>query len=219
MCTALAVASSIGPHIPVYLPENGYISLNVPLTRARAGSFSTRTTHPHYLGLLAQVTQAIGMPNRLVNPYRLKTKGEMLTGSRNQPLLRELAPHSISCSRPEAARYAERPRGNCGYCFPCLIRRAAMARAGWDRAEHYAWDALTDPALLDQGSDRSAGLRAVPAGTRPGRPANGILRNGPLPRGEHQAFIDVWRRGGREIRTWITAGAHGQLARLLERHS
>ncbi|MFJ1610441.1 Qat anti-phage system QueC-like protein QatC [Streptomyces sp. NPDC088253] len=219
LCTALAIASSISPHVPVYLPENGYIGVNVPLTRARTGSLSTRTTHPHYLGLLEQVKQAIGVPNPLVNPYRLKTKGEMLTCSRNQPLLRQLAQDSISCSHPEAARYAERPQGNCGYCFPCLIRRASMAQAGWDRAEHYAWDALTDPELLDPESGRSADLRAVLAGTRPGRPTSDILRNGPLPRGERKAYIDVWRRGGAEVRAWITAGARGQLAQLLEHTS
>lgn len=216
LSTALAMASSIGPHVPVYLPENGYIGLNAPLTRARAGSFSTRTTHPHYLALLEQVKQAADVPNPLVNPYRLKTKGEMLTGSRNQTLLRELAPQSISCSHPEAARYAERPQGNCGYCFPCLIRRASMAQAGWDRAEHYSWDALTDAELLDPDSGRSADLRAVLAGTRPGRPASDVVRNGPLPRGERTAYIDVWRRGTAEIRSWLTADARGQLAQLLE---
>ncbi|MFD6624301.1 Qat anti-phage system QueC-like protein QatC [Streptomyces diastaticus] len=216
LCTALAVASSIGPHIPVYLPENGYIGVNVPLTRARSGSFSTRTTHPHYLTLLEQAKQAIGVPNPLVNPYRLRTKGEMLTGNRNRALLRELAPKSISCSHPEVARYAKRAQGNCGYCFPCLIRRASMARVGWDRAEHYAWDALTDPELLEPDSGRSADLRAVLAGTRPTRSTTDILRNGPLPRTERRAYIDVWRRGSAEVRTWITAGAQGQLARLLE---
>ncbi|WP_406367565.1 Qat anti-phage system QueC-like protein QatC [Streptomyces sp. NBC_01546] len=219
LCTALAVASSIGPHVPVYLPENGYIGVNVPLTRARSGSFSTRTTHPHYLALLDQAKQAIGVPNPLVNPYRLRTKGEMLTGSRNRTLLSELAPKSISCSHPEVARYAKRTQGNCGYCFPCLIRRASMAQAGWDRAEQYAWDALTDSELLDPDSGRSSDLRAVLAGTRPGRPTTDILRNGPLPRDERRAYIEVWRRGSAEVRTWITAGARGQLAQILEHTS
>jgi hypothetical protein len=49
---ALAAAAAVGPHVPVYVPENGWIGLNVPLTRARTGSASTRTTHPHFLMLL-----------------------------------------------------------------------------------------------------------------------------------------------------------------------
>ena len=72
---ALAAAASCGPDIPVYLPENGWISLNVPLTRARTGSASTRTTHPHFLGLLTAACQAIGITNPLVNPYRLPHQG------------------------------------------------------------------------------------------------------------------------------------------------
>lgn len=154
------------------------------------------------------------MENPLVNPYRLTTKGEMPVSSRNAELLRELAPLSVSCSHPEVARYARRP-GNCGYCFPCLIRRAAMARAGWDDPDDYPWDALSAPALLDTESDRSADLRAVAIGTRPGRPDRDVLRNGPLPSGERLAFLDVWRRGSAEVRSWLTAGATGALAEQL----
>ncbi|WP_258047236.1 Qat anti-phage system QueC-like protein QatC [Streptomyces sp. SM13] len=216
LSTALAVASSLGPDTPVYLPENGYIGLNAPLTRARAGSLSTRTTHPHFLTLFTELKNEAGVTNPLINPYRLMTKGEMLTTSPNQALLQELAPASVSCSHPEAARYDGRTQGNCGYCFPCLIRRASMAKAGWDQATDYAWDALTDAHLLDATTRRSADLRAVIAGTRPGRPAIDVLRNGPLPRGERHLFLDVWRRGSDEVRSWLTAGAQGDLADLLD---
>ncbi|MET9059799.1 Qat anti-phage system QueC-like protein QatC [Streptomyces antibioticus] len=217
LTSALALASSLGPTVPVYLPENGYIGVNVPLTPARSGSFSTRTTHPHFLALLEQTARAVGVENPLVNPYRLTTKGEMLASSRNAELLRELAPLSVSCSHPEVARYARRPQGNCGYCFPCLIRRAAMARAGWDDPDDYPWDALSDPTLLDTESDRSADLRAVAIGTRPGRPDRDVLRNGPLPSGERLTFLDVWRRGSAEVRSWLTTGATGALAEQLEK--
>jgi 7-cyano-7-deazaguanine synthase in queuosine biosynthesis len=216
LSTALAIASSLGPDVPVYLPENGYIGLNAPLTRARAGSLSTRTTHPYFLTLFTGLKNEAGVTNPLINPYRLMTKGEMLTTNPNQDLLRELAPASISCSHPEAARYDGRAQGNCGYCFPCLIRRASMAKAGWDQSADYAWDALTDPHLLDAATHRSADLRAVLAGTRPGRPAIDVLRNGPLPRGERRLFLDVWRRGSDEVRGWLTAGAQGDLADLLD---
>jgi hypothetical protein len=175
LTSALALASSIGPAVPVYLPENGYIGVNVPLTPARSGSFSTRTTHPHFLSLLQQTARAVGINNPLVNPYRLMTKGEMLESSRNPELLRDLSRLSVSCSHPEVARYARRPQGNCGYCFPCLIRRASTARSGWDSADDYSWDALSDPALLDTDSDRSADLRAVVIGTQPGRPDRDVL--------------------------------------------
>jgi hypothetical protein len=30
-----------------------------------------------------------------------------------------------------------------------------------------------------------------------------VLRNGPIPDGEHSAFDDVWRRGLAELRRWL----------------
>lgn len=210
IATALALAAACGPRTPVYVPENGFIGINVPLTRARVGSLSTRTTHPHFMRLLGTASATIGVPNPIVNPYRTTTKGEMLVRSRNSDLLHHLAAHSVSCAHPETARFARRPQGNCGYCFPCLIRRASLAYAGWDD-DDYAWDVLTEGELLDRGSRRGADLRAIVRGAFADRPDRDVLRNGPLPLGEADAFLGVWRRGLSEIRTWLTDNAHGEL--------
>ena len=139
---ALTVAASVSPTTPVYIPENGSIGINVPLTRARSGSYSTRTTHPHFIDAFMRSAATVGVTNPILNPYRLMTKGEVLASTRNATLLRSLAPKSVSCSHPEAARYAEKGQGNCGYCFPCLIRRASMAHVGWDESTDYPWNAL-----------------------------------------------------------------------------
>ena len=64
--------------VEMIVPENGYISLNVPLTPLRLGSLSTRTTHPIYLAKLQAILDVAGLKIRLRNPYQLKTKGEML---------------------------------------------------------------------------------------------------------------------------------------------
>lgn len=217
LAAALALASSISPQAPVYLPENGYIALNVPLTRARSGSASTRTTHPHFLRLLGEAARGAGVTNPLVNPCALKTKGEMLRDSRNPQLLRELAPLTVSCSHPEAARMQERAQGNCGYCFPCLIRRASLAVPGWDDDE-YAWDALTDSSLIEETElQRGADLRAVLNGAFADRPDSDLLRNAPLPAGSHADHLAVWRRGNDELRSWLTAGAQGSLAAVVAR--
>jgi 7-cyano-7-deazaguanine synthase in queuosine biosynthesis len=212
---ALAAAASCGPDIPVYLPENGWISLNVPLTRARTGSASTRTTHPHFISLLTDVCQAVGITNPLVNPYRLRTKGEMLADCGNPGLLHHLAPASISCAHPETPRWRRHPQGNCGYCLPCLVRRASLAHTGRDHSDEYAWDALTDPELLDPALRTSADLRALVQGVNPDRDELAIIRNAPLPPGEHHAYLSLWRRGAEEIRNWLTGGT-GLLAQLTE---
>jgi len=208
---ALAAASAAGDDIPVYVPENGWIGLNVPLTRARTGSASTRTTHPHFLDLLSTACHAIGLSNPIVNPHRLQTKGEMLAACRNRKLLARLVRLSVSCAHPETARWRDRMQGNCGYCLPCLVRRAALAQIRCDRADEYAWDALTDADLLHPTERTGADLRAAVHGVSPHRDELAILRNAPLPAGEHQAHLQMWRRGAQEIRTWL-AGATGPLA-------
>lgn len=216
LTAALALAASVGSGTPVYIPENGFIGINVPLTRARSGSYSTRTTHPHFIKGLQQAIQQLGISNPILNPYRLKTKGEILAETLNADLLKRLAPYSVSCSHPEAARYVQRRQGNCGYCFPCLIRRSSMAHVGWDvdPQKHYSWDALTGNELLDRNTARSADLRAVINGAFNVHPDHDILRNGPIPGGEHQAFVRVWRDGLTELRNWLQNGTDHTEARL-----
>lgn len=217
LSAALSLAAAEGESVPVYVPENGFIGVNVPLTRARVGSASTRTTHPHFMELLATACRTIGVSNPVHNPYRLLTKGEMLRASRNPSLLQRLAPLSISCSHPETARYVGRRQGNCGYCFPCLIRRSSLAHVGWDD-DAYAFNVFDEQdlrILLHRRSRRGADLRAVVAGAFADRPDRDVLRNGPLPRGERTAFTGVWRRGLDELRAWLSNGAKGQLTDLL----
>lgn len=211
---ALALAAAMGDSVPVYVPENGYIALNVPLTRARVGSLSTRTTHPHYLGMVQAAARASGISNPIVNPYRHRTKGEMLMGSANQALLRDLTPKSISCSHPEVGRWTELEQGNCGYCFPCIIRQASIHAAGFQR-ETYSHDVLGDDQLFGN-TDQATGadLRAVVNAVFAERPDRDLLKNGPVPleRAEH---LGVWRRGNAEIRNWLVEGARGDLAELV----
>ncbi|MCM1223662.1 MAG: hypothetical protein NC548_55355, partial [Lachnospiraceae bacterium] len=114
------------------IPENGVISLNIPLTWSRIGSSSTRTTHPYYMSLLNIILEKLGSPMHLVNPYQFKTKGEMMCECKNQKLLKELAPFTMSCSHP-SDRYSGEDSikdSHCGYCVPCTIRRAAFKKAG-----------------------------------------------------------------------------------------
>jgi len=214
LSAGVAVADALGQDVTLRVPENGFIGINVPLTPARAGSLSTRTTHPLFMSFMEQVFGTVGLPHPVENPYRLWTKGEVLDRCANRKLLLGLAPASISCSHPEAPRWAKRDQGNCGYCYPCLIRRASMHRVGADDASAYAWDALSDPDLLARTSKRGRALRALASSL--GRPTRGddVLRNGRIPGGEASAFFDVYKRGRDELRAWL-AGAGPALKRRL----
>jgi hypothetical protein len=121
-------ASGMGQRTTLYVPENGLIALNVALDPLRVGALSTRTTHPFYMARVNELLNNLGISVTLENPYRHMTKGEMIAAVKNQTFLRRSAKDSMSCSSPAKGRFDKLPRGHCGHCVPCLIRRAAMMR-------------------------------------------------------------------------------------------
>ena len=143
---AVLAASALDDHTPIYVPENGLISLNVPLDPLRLGAWSTRTTHPFYMARWQELIHGLGIPARLENPYRFKTKGEMLAGCANNQFLRQHLAVTISCSSVTKARWKKLSPGHCGYCTPCLIRRAAVYAAfGHDPTGYSIADLAAQP--------------------------------------------------------------------------
>lgn len=126
-----------GEAVTLYVCENGFISINPPLTDARLGSLSTRTTHPAFLGLVQELLTAAGLRVRIENPYQAKTKGEMLEECRDQDLLVSNAVRSISCGRYKHFGYK-----HCGRCVPCLVRRAAFLKWEVDDQTEYVYEYL-----------------------------------------------------------------------------
>ncbi|MCY4239006.1 MAG: hypothetical protein OXC93_11750 [Rhodospirillaceae bacterium] len=122
---ALAASAFDRPTV-VNIPENGLIALNVPLDPLRIGALSTRTAHPHVIMSMERLTDALGLSVDFSNPYRHKTKGEMVSGCADGAFLREVVGSSMSCSSPAKARYKGLSPQHCGYCVPCLIRRASL---------------------------------------------------------------------------------------------
>lgn len=121
--------TGLGSGFVLRVPENGLIALNVPLDPLRLGSNSTRTTHPYYMARWNDLLAELGIDGRVENPYWDKTKGEMTAGCGNGPLLFKLAPDALSCSSPTKGRWHGLGIEHCGYCLPCLIRRAALDSA------------------------------------------------------------------------------------------
>lgn len=123
--------------VPLYMCENGFISVNPPLTGGRLGSLSTRTTHPLFLRGVQDVLNNAGLHVQIENPYQLKTKGEMLVGCSDQVRLEELAMSSTSCGRFKRYGYK-----HCGRCVPCQIRRAAFLTWGVKDQTEYVFEDL-----------------------------------------------------------------------------
>lgn len=106
----------------LFVPENGYISLNMPLDPLRAGSLSTKTTHPVYMKAMQEIWNDVGINIDFVLPYKYKTKGEVLMECKNQDLMKKLIFGSTSCGK------YQRKLQHCGVCVPCLVRRAAFLK-------------------------------------------------------------------------------------------
>jgi len=125
---ALGIFAGSGLDMPftLHAPENGLIALNVPLDLLRLGALSTRTTHPYYIARWNELLEKLAVPGKIDNPYWYQTKGEMVSACTNPELLRRLVPSSMSCSSPTKGRWLGLEQQHCGYCLPCLIRRAAL---------------------------------------------------------------------------------------------
>jgi hypothetical protein len=188
----LVAASACGLN-EVTVPENALIAINPPFTRRRLGSLSTRTTHPHFMGLINQIWNDAGLAVGLRNPFFATTKGEMLQTAIH-PRLSHLASQSYSCGK------GKRKNGQCGRCVPCLIRRASFNGAGVVDQTRYLND-LEDSVTND---DVIAARQAVARhdGMHARTLARWVQMSGPLPTDPaiRNATIAAVGRGLAELR-------------------
>ena len=203
-----AVAASSGDDVPLYVAENGLISLNVPLTPARMGSFSTRTTHPFFVDSFRTLLHTLGISTPLVLPYRFHTKGEMVRDTKNPDVTGKGLPLTLSCSRPDAGRFDKRPPGtHCGYCVPCIIRLASMKAAGISTKDAAYYDIVRGGAgpKTAKGRDRRAfelGITRTRSLSRLGLVGE-VTAAGPLPDEDVSELADVYLRGIEEVADFL----------------
>ncbi len=169
LCGALTIAGIFGDTTPVYIPENGFIGLNIPLTNSRKGSCSTRTTHPYFIKCFKELIVGVGIQNPILNFYAYKTKREIVDSVKDTVSFKRGYAETISCSHPCLPRLnksgdREYPK-NCGYCYPCLIRRSSLLDVDTvnDRYsyESISLDFLKQFSESDRISDFSAVISAV----------------------------------------------------------
>lgn len=127
LLASCGISSNLDGRKDLFVPENGFISLNTPLDDIRIGSLSTKTTHPVYMSAMQEIFDQLDLGIDLILPYRFKTKGEVLVECKNQDLMKKLIFSSTSCGKYQ--RYGLR---HCGVCVPCLVRRASFLRAGME---------------------------------------------------------------------------------------
>lgn len=205
-------ASGFGKSVRLWVPENGLIALNVPLDPLRLGSNSTRTTHPFYMGRWNQILNELGIPAQVDNPYWNRTKGEMVAECKNHELLKKVLSVSLSCSSPSKGRWQGLGVQHCGYCLPCLIRRAALEKAlgrGRDPTS-YASGSLRSRILSSRRAEgkqiRSLQVAMARLSKNPGLERFLIHKPGPLSGdvSRLRELAHVYRRGMAELETFLT---------------
>ncbi len=207
----IGIANAFGDNITLVVPENGLISLNVPLTQTRLSSHSTRTTHPYYFKKFTDILKVLSINNVIENPYRFKTKGEMMAECLNQKLLQDLYTQTISCSHPDISRRVagSKPGIHCGYCLPCIIRQAAEKAAGLT-ATDYAHKIKYNPPRAHTGKGRDLRAFKMALEEIKGLPAHSkvlrLLKSGPLPFDTSQEldeYVSVYDRGMEEVNKFL----------------
>ena len=135
---AIALATTMNQEVTLVIPENGLISLNIPLTYSRVGTSSTRTTHPFYMEQLQNILTKLDIKVKICNPYQFCTKGEMILQCKNKEFLYDNIKNTMSCSHPDNGRYIKQTEAaHCGYCLPCTIRLAAIKKSGITDSSYY----------------------------------------------------------------------------------
>lgn len=155
-------AKRLGDETPLYTPENGLIALNIPLTPGRSGSCSTRTMHPFYLEQLRLNLQELGITNPIINHFEFQTKGECVVNCQNAELLKSIMNDSVSCSHATRRQnWIRKSKSHCGYCIPCIIRRAAIHKAGFDNGIDYGFDICEGELTIEESIESANDLRAI----------------------------------------------------------
>lgn len=191
-------ASALGSNTFLHVPENGMISLNIPLTPLRVGSHSTRTTHPSYFAQMQQLFDNLNLGVQIKNPFQFKTKGEMLAECKNKTLVENT--ETMSCSHP-SGRYGGLGNGHCGYCVPCIIRQASFKAAGVTDKFPYRRNINVGSLRIDKaaGADILAFKYMIEkVRKQPNYIKAAIRLTGPLP-GNVDDFIDVYLRSLNEV--------------------
>lgn len=212
LALGVCAGTSFSEPFNLLVPENGLISLNVPLDPTRLGALSTRTTHPFYLECWNSLLHQLNVSGHIENPYWNKTKGEMVSQCSGPRVLRDVIAQSMSCSSVTKSRWQGRGPEHCGHCVPCIIRRAGILHAygaGNDPTRYTVEDLCSQP--LNSRTAVGGQVRAFQVAIRrllgnPELAKTFILKPGPLNGDGNQLaeWAGVYQRGMLEVAQLLT---------------
>lgn len=218
------LAHNLTPNESFYIPENGTISLNIPLSPSRRSSCSTKTTHPHFLSLVNAIFNNLGISTRVENPHELDTKGEMLVPYANDSFFKGLVELSNSCGKGghkiwwykfwhkknTSMNIDTSEAHHCGKCMPCIYRRAAMNKVNWDSEKYYGDDIFNSNQWGWKNTRRNKRMKDVKTllnflslQKNQKQIKKELLINGALPFAKLDVYSDVVVRTIAEIKDWL----------------
>lgn len=234
------LAHNLTPNQSFHIPENGTISLNIPLSPSRRSSCSTKTTHPHFLSLVNEIFNELNILTNVKNPHEFDTKGEMLVPFIKDNFFKDLVELSNSCGKGGrkiwwfkiyhnthfAKSFDISRTHHCGKCMPCIYRRAALHKVGWDSevfygdnifdATHWAWlnqnhhkrfnDVKTLLNFLSQQKNQKEIKRE-------------LLINGTLPFDKLEDYSEVVLKTIDEIKDWLNSHSNDSNYQVLKKRA
>ncbi|WP_146115206.1 queuosine biosynthesis protein queC [Microbacterium sp. MYb66] len=138
-----AAAHSAGE---MWVPENGFTSINPPLDPGRGGTLTTRSTHPYTFHLVGELLRSLGIDVVMRNPFDDLTKGELVAAAIPELLgtrFLSATSTSFSCAKGGTQFYHGDSNHNCGLCVACVVRRGAFFGAGVPDPTTYDCEALS----------------------------------------------------------------------------
>lgn len=229
------LAHNLTPNVSFNIPENGTISLNIPLSPSRRSSCSTKTTHPYVLLSINQIFKELGIKTSIENPFEFLTKGEMLIPYKNDQFFKSLVLMSNSCGKAGRKQWwyyyikklnlTTKPK-HCGKCMPCIYRRAAMNRVLWDDKVFYGdnifdkshWDTLNTK-KHKRFKDVKILLQFIAQDKSREQIKKELLINGSLPLEKLDDYADVVVKTIAEIKTWLNGHSRDSNFNVLKRRA
>lgn len=187
----------------LFVPENGFTSLNLPLHPNRAGALSTRSTHPETFYRVNKLLRTLGLVITVTNPFADLTKGEemrMVADNRPPTDWDRVAGLTVSCSKLDGARIkGGNSTLNCGLCYACVTRRGAFNAAGTDDPTIYLSDELAGAARVELLERRYSDRAAISYATTRGVDDDAIDAGTWPPDADLHVIRDLARRGLAEL--------------------
>ncbi len=216
---SIAVLVADYQQLSVMVPENGTVSLNLPLSASRRSACSTRTTHPTFLQHVRELLNGLCLNSSVENIYDLKTKGEMVNECEDLDFLKTIVAISNSCGkRGHRANWTHTDKDHCGVCMPCIYRQAALQLiadpTGYGNSIKKGFTGRHNqtPFLSSkQGQDFNACLDFLKKNLSDNDIRGELLINGVKDLTKLDGYVELVKRTRAELKEWIEKAGNNNL--------